>query len=106
MDDDALVRAELEQHRLEARRTVRRGLVLAGMVPLTTLVALGIAMAAGPSAVMVVALVCGSLYAIFGALFGFGMVTSGTLESRRISKLIAFHDARRQLPVARVVIRD
>lgn len=85
---------------------MRRGVVALGLVPIIAFVATGVAVAAYGSYVMAIAVLAGGLYTMFGSLYGLAMLTAGGVEHQRAAKMLRDHDARRQLPAARVVVRD
>jgi len=99
-------RGDLEQRRSEARRTVRRGVLALVSVPLVAFAAVGAAFGSGVPAVAILAFMTAGLYCLLASLYGLAMIMSGGIDDRRIAKLLRDHDARRQLPEARLVVRD
>ena len=93
------------RQQLDARSTISRGIVLLALVPLVILVAIGLAVGIGSVTAAVLALLGAATYALVGSIGGLAMMTSGAVESRRITKMLRDIDDPRRLPAARVIVR-
>jgi hypothetical protein len=101
-DDVVIVRRELERQQDDARVTIRRGIVLIGLVPLVLAVAIFSAFSLGGMAALM-ALLCGGAYMLIGTIAGLATLTGGLVDHRRVTRELCDYDRARQLPVARVV---
>ncbi len=96
-----VVRLEIVRSDRQAVRKLRRGLALAALTPAVMSVAV-LALLAFES---LAPLVVGLLYVAVGGIGGVSFAISGALDHRAAMRALREYDARRQLPVARLVER-